>query len=444
MRTGDRADTALRPVTITTGFTEMAAGSALIECGRTKVLCTASVSEGVPPFLRGSGKGWLTAEYAMLPGSTPDRKSREFLKRDGRSIEIQRLIGRSLRTALDFYRLGERTVTVDCDVLQADGGTRTASITGGFVALCLAVDKLMNEGKLADSPIVRQVAAVSCGLVNDRQLLDLEYIEDSAAQADMNLVAARDGAGETAFTEVQITGEKRTVSRAELNGLMDLGEAGIRSLMEMQRKALGDAVSRICQKPGLILASNNFGKLKEMKALFGDRFDVRTMRDAGVMLEVEETGDTFEENAVLKAEALLKITGRASVADDSGLSVDALGGQPGVYSARYCGVHGDDAANNEKLLNEMQDVADADRTARFVCAMALARPGRETLVVRGECEGTILRAPKGDGGFGYDPLFFSKDLGVSFSEASMEAKAEISHRGRAARALLSRLSEEKA
>ena len=163
----------MRLVRIIPDYTEMAAGSALICCGRTRVLCTASVQDGVPPFLKGKGSGWLTAEYAMLPGATPQRKARDGVKKDGRSVEIQRLIGRSLRAACDLTRLGERTVYIDCDVLQADGGTRTASITGGFVALCLAVSRLLESGAIQDSPIVRQVAAISAGVVDGECTLDL-------------------------------------------------------------------------------------------------------------------------------------------------------------------------------------------------------------------------------------------------------------------------------
>ncbi len=441
MRT--RGEGELRTVQIIPNFTEMAAGSALICCGRTRVLCTASVSEGVPPFLRNTGRGWLTAEYAMLPGSTPDRKQREYNKRDGRSIEIQRLIGRSLRTAVNMEMLGERTITIDCDVLQADGGTRTASITGGFVALGLAVDKLIKSGKIQDSPIVRQVAAVSCGLVDDVELLDLEYIEDSAAQADMNLVGAAGPSGEIEFTEVQITGEKRTIKRNELFELMDMGENGIRELMQKQREALGEAAQWICKKPKLVIASNNFGKIKEMKGLLGDMFEVVSQREMGVNLDVEENGETFGENALIKAKALFERTGCATLADDSGLCVDALGGRPGVYSARFSGVHGDDKANNEKLLKELADVADEDRTAHFACAIALVRPGKAPLIVEGACPGRILHEEKGENGFGYDPLFLSEELGVTFAEASQEQKGEISHRGRAVQALLNALGAEK-
>ena len=178
----------IRPCQILTDFVESAYGSCLISTGKTKVICTASVEEGVPPFLRNSGRGWVTAEYAMLPASTGSRKARDGIKKDGRSVEIQRLIGRSLRQAIDMEKLGERTITLDCDVLQADGGTRTASITGAYVALVLAVNKLMQNGLIEENPIIGQVAAISAGIVNDQPMLDLCYIEDSNAQTDMNLV----------------------------------------------------------------------------------------------------------------------------------------------------------------------------------------------------------------------------------------------------------------
>ena len=187
-RADGRAANEQRPVEIIMDFVKTADGSCLISTGNTRVICTASVETGVPPFLKGQGQGWVTAEYAMLPASTGRRKQRDGLKKDGRGVEIQRLIGRSLRQAVDMQLLGERTVTLDCDVLQADGGTRTASITGAYCALVMAVDKLMRQGLLACNPIVGQVAAISCGLVEDTPLLDLCYQEDSRAQTDMNLV----------------------------------------------------------------------------------------------------------------------------------------------------------------------------------------------------------------------------------------------------------------
>lgn len=441
MTTIDRAPDELRMVRILPDYTEMAAGSVLICCGRTRVICTASVQEGVPSFLRGRGKGWLTAEYAMLPGSTPQRKQRDGVKKDGRGVEIQRLIGRSLRAACDLTRLGERTVYIDCDVIQADGGTRTAAITGAFAALCIAVDRLIEQGTLVDSPIIRQVAAVSVGVIDDVCTLDLEYAQDSRAQVDMNIVMTRDGRGNLGFVEVQGTGEGRSYTRAELDRLLALGEKGCLELMDAQREALGDRAGVICKKPRLMLASNNFGKLKELRQLLGDRFEVRSMRELGVETDVEETGQTFEENALIKAKALMDICHCATLADDSGLCVDQLGGRPGVHSARYCGVHGDDEANNQLLLKELADKPKPHK-AHYGAAVALCRPGREPVIAYDRCEGEIIGEYRGEGGFGYDPLFLSDDLGVTFAEADPEAKNGVSHRARAIRKLIGMLEGE--
>lgn len=439
---GNRKRDELRKISIIPDYTEMAAGSVLVCCGKTRVLCTASVQEGVPPFLKGKGTGWLTAEYAMLPGATPQRKQRDGVKKDGRSVEIQRLIGRSLRAACDLTRMGERTIYIDCDVLQADGGTRTASITGGFAALCLAVDKLMQEGKMQDSPIVKQVAAISVGIVDRECTLDLEYAQDSRAEVDMNVVMTRDAKGNFGFVEVQGTGEHGCYSREELNRLLDLGEKGVGELMQAQLDALGARARVLFKKPKLVLASNNFGKLRELRAMLGERYDVCSMREMGISVDVEENGETFEENALIKAEALLKLTGCATLADDSGICVDALNGRPGVYSARYCGVHGDDEANNQLLLRELAGVPEEKRTAHYGAAVALCRPGHAPIITYGKCEGRILEDYEGDGGFGYDPLFYSFDLGMSFGLADPEKKNAISHRARAIEKLIAALEAE--
>ena len=232
MRRDGRQENELRPITMIRDFTDTKGGSVLINWGNTRVLCTALMEEGTMPFLKGTGKGWLTAEYAMLPSSTGNRKKRDYLKQDGRSTEIQRLIGRSLRAGVDMMKLGERVIYVDCDVLQADGGTRTASITGAYMAVALGVQKWLKEGRLEKDPLIHRIAAVSVGIVGDRPLLDLCYGEDSAAQVDMNLVMNE--AGE--FIEVQGTGEGRSFSRQELDELLALGEGGIRTLMDLQRE----------------------------------------------------------------------------------------------------------------------------------------------------------------------------------------------------------------
>lgn len=429
-RANGQAPDALRPCEMTPDFVSTAAGSCLIRCGGTRVICTATVEEGVPPFLRGQGVGWLTAEYAMLPASTGRRKARDGVKKDGRGVEISRLIGRALRQAVDRRYLGERTITIDCDVLEADGGTRTASITGGFVALCCAVDKLLRTGKIKESPVVHQIAAVSAGLVADTPCLDLCYAEDSAAQTDMNFVMNEAGA----FIELQGTGEGRAFSRDELNELIALGEKGVRTLHALQREALGKRAAVIAPRRTLVIASNNAHKIREISDMLDDSLRVISMREAGFDGEIDESGETFEENARIKAQAVARTTGYCALGDDSGLSVDALGGAPGVRSARFAGAHGDDAANNALLMEKLRDVPAQDRTAQFVCAMALALPNGETHAVQGSCPGVITFAPRGEGGFGYDP-YFEYVSGQTFAEMDEAEKNRVSHRSLALQAI---------
>jgi ribonuclease PH len=233
-RPDNRQPDELRPISFEREFTRFALGSVLTRCGDTQVLCTVTVQDGVPKFLEGTGSGWLTAEYRMLPGATPQRQAREFLKLSGRTQEIQRLIGRSLRASLDFKALGERTLTVDADVLQADAGTRTASITGGFVALADALDKLVKTGELERSPICNQIAAVSVGLLQGEPFLDLNYLEDVAAEVDFNIVMNE----QLSIIEVQGTAEEGSFNRHQLNRILDTAEKGIQELLEAQRQAL--------------------------------------------------------------------------------------------------------------------------------------------------------------------------------------------------------------
>jgi ribonuclease PH len=224
----------LRPVKFERGFTQNTPGSVLAHCGNTKVLCTVSIKPKVPRFLEGTGQGWLTAEYRMLPGATTDRCDREFLKLSGRTQEIQRLIGRSLRASLDMKALGERTITVDADVLQADAGTRTTAITGGFVALVDAINTLIQQGELTESPILHHVAAVSVGLLDGEAFLDMNYTEDVAATVDFNVVLTEN----LDILEVQGTAEEGTFTRHQMNQILDLAETGIGQLVVAQRKAL--------------------------------------------------------------------------------------------------------------------------------------------------------------------------------------------------------------
>ena len=236
MRPSQRQSDQLRSIRITRHYTKHAEGSVLIECGDTKVICTASVEERVPQHKKGSGEGWVTAEYGMLPRSTGERMSREAAKgkQSGRTQEIQRLIGRSLRSVVDLSKLGERTVQIDCDVIQADGGTRTASITGAFVALHDAVSRLINKGLIKENPLRDFVAAISVGVYNGVHVLDLDYAEDSACDTDMNVVMT----GGRNFVEVQGTAEGHAFNRSEMNAMLDLAQNGIAQLIEMQKTAL--------------------------------------------------------------------------------------------------------------------------------------------------------------------------------------------------------------
>lgn len=236
MRHDNRNSDQIRPVKIIRHYTKHADGAVLIEFGETKVICTASVSEKVPYFLKGKGQGWLTAEYGMLPASTNERMQREAArgKQSGRTMEIQRLIGRALRSVVDLAKLGERTIQIDCDVIQADGGTRTASITGAFVALHDAIDKLLSKQLIETSPILDHIAAISVGISNGKPLLDLDYVEDSSCDTDMNVVMT----GKMGIVEVQGTAEGETFSRQELDKLLDFAQQGIQSIIEKQKAAL--------------------------------------------------------------------------------------------------------------------------------------------------------------------------------------------------------------
>jgi len=235
-RPSGRPDNELRAMSFEPGFSPYAEGSCLIKCGNTHVLCTASVEDRVPPFLRNSGKGWVTAEYGMLPRSTHTRTDREASrgKQSGRTQEIQRLIGRSLRAVTDLEALGERQIKIDCDVIQADGGTRTASITGAWVALSIACEKLLLAGAITRNPMTDQVAAISCGIYEGMPVLDLDYAEDSAAETDANFILTAEGG----IVEIQMTAEEKPFSKDEMNALITLAEKGVAEIAEMQRDAV--------------------------------------------------------------------------------------------------------------------------------------------------------------------------------------------------------------
>ena len=409
----------------------------MISFGDTQVICSATIEESVPPFLRGSETGWVSAEYSMLPRATNTRNRRESSKGklSGRTMEIQRLIGRSLRAVVDLEKLGERSIIVDCDVIQADGGTRTASITGAFVALQLAINKLMQTGELSENPIKEHLAAISVGILeDDSYAVDLDYVEDSACQVDMNLVMTESGR----FVEIQGTGEEATFDGEQLNALLHYGKEAIESLIAYQKEALytqNTAKDAISDKT-IMIATGNMGKAKEFEKMFAKAgYQIKTMKDFPELPEVQETGQTFEENARLKAETIANILQCPVLADDSGLTVDALGGMPGIYSARFAGEQKSDASNNAKLLHELTDVADENRTAQFHCTLVFVAPQKESLVVEGIWNGRIARIPRGENGFGYDPLFIVDGLEKTSAELTPEEKNAISHRGQAMKKL---------
>lgn len=435
----------LREINIKKNYILHAEGSVLIEFGNTKVVCTASIEDRVPLFLKGTGEGWITAEYGMLPRATGNRKVREASKGkvDGRTSEIQRLIGRSLRTVVDLKSLGERTIWIDCDVLQADGGTRCASITGAFIALAQAINKLDQKQKFKKYPIHSYVAAVSAGILENEVLLDLCYEEDSNASVDMNVVMTDKGE----FVEVQGTGEKRAYTFNEMNNMLSITDEAIKSIIEVQKRVLGEEGTRIGESgtkriDKVVLASNNSHKLVEIKNILKElSIEVISLEEAGIDIDVVEDGETFEENSYKKASEVKELTDYAVMADDSGLEVFELDLKPGVYSARFSGEEATDDSNNKKLLESMKDLEGDKRGARFVTVITLITPEKEIIRARGEVRGKITNKEIGEEGFGYDPLFVPENLNRTFAQMSLEEKNTLSHRKRALENLKNKLKK---
>ena len=434
MERENRAKNEIRPVKITTNYTKYAEGSVLIEMGETKVICTATVEDKVPPFLRNTGTGWINAEYSMLPRATQQRKVRDSVrgKIDGRTQEIQRLIGRAIRSVVDLKLLGERTVWIDCDVIQADGGTRTASITGGFVAAAQAIYGLYKRKEIKHLPIKNFVSAISAGIVDDEHMLDLCYVEDSSAKVDMNFVMTDKGE----FVEVQGTGEEAPFSREDLNKLLELGEKGNKELIKIQRAAIpeiGDAVMGMDYGKDVVIATGNMHKLEEIGEILKDfDYNIYSLKDVNLGgIEIVEDGRTFEHNALIKARTIAKLTGKICIADDSGLVVDAIGGKPGIYSARYAGENATDEDNRKKLFEALKDIPMEERAARFVSAIGVVLPDGKEFTVRGTVEGKIALEEKGENGFGYDNMFIPDGFDKTFGEIPSDIKNGMSHRANA-------------
>lgn len=429
-----RAFDEIRNVKIKRNFTKYSQGSVLIEVGETKVICTATIEEGVPPFLKGSGTGWISAEYSMLPSATQKRKRRDSNKGkvDGRSQEIQRLIGRAFRSVVDLSALGERTIWIDCDVIQADGGTRTASITGAYVALADALYSLYQNHVIKKMPMTSMLAAVSVGVVDGDVRLDICYEEDSKAEVDTNVVMNNRGE----FIEIQGTGEERPFTKLELVKILEYAQKGNRELMKIQRAVLGEVADAIigCQyEKEAVIATGNAHKLEEIGVILKDiDFKIESLKDVGLDgIEIIEDGKTFEHNALIKAREISKRTGKISIADDSGIEVDALGKRPGVYSARYAGENATDEENRKKMLQELQASPLKDRSARYVCVIAVVFPDGKEILSRGVVEGKIAMEEKGQNGFGYDSIFIPEGYDKTFGQLPIELKNSFSHRSRA-------------
>ncbi|SUB76170.1 ribonuclease PH [Peptoniphilus indolicus] len=419
----DRNNNEMRNIKIQNNYLNHPDGSVLIECGNTKIICTAMIEDKVPFFLKGKNTGWLSSEYSMLPGSTDTRKVRDSSrgKIDGRSQEIQRLIGRSLRQAIDLSKIGERTIWIDCDVISADGGTRTTSINGAYVALKLAVDKYIEKGIFNEDPIISKIAALSVGVVNGENLVDLCYKEDSKADVDLNLVIN----DKFEFIEIQGTAEGRPFSLDRLNQLLDLSKESFNKIFEIQEKATKKAKK-------IVLSTDNAHKVEEINKIL-EGLDVQILTKSEILksnLEVEENSDTLQGNAHLKAVEMKKYTNYAVIADDTGLFVDELNGEPGVKSARYNEKFDHNDTENRKLLLKNLEKS-SNRKAKFKTVIAYIGENNEEIFFEGVCKGDIIKSEKGDAGFGYDSIFVPKGYDKTFAELGNEEKNKISHRSNA-------------
>ena len=433
----DRAPGDLRPVTITPHYLAHAEGSVLIEVGHTKVICAASIEDRVPPFLRGTGKGWVTAEYGMLPRATNTRTTREASqgKVGGRTMEIQRLIGRSMRAVVRLERLGERTLWLDCDVIQADGGTRTASITGAFVAMVLALRQAASRPSSCTAiPVNDYVAATSVGIVGGMPLLDLAYEEDSKADVDMNIVKTGDGR----FVEVQGTAESEPFDQQALDGLLDLAGHGIDRLIAAPARDRRLDPRPLMRRAFWCWPRPIRNKVREVAAPAARRpVAVRPLADLPPIAEPEETGDTFEANARLKALHYAAAIPGLVVSEDSGLEVDAMGGEPGVRLGAL--PRRRTATYPERFAAILQRLARRARRGahRALRLRAGRRRGRSRVLfeTRGTVEGRIAARPgRAPAASATTRFFFSPELGCTLAEAG-DAKAAVSHRGRAFAAL---------
>lgn len=442
-RPSERENNELREFKIEIDFMGNPEGSCLVKAGNTHVVCVATVEKSVPMFLRGTGKGWVTAEYGMLPRSTDKRMAREAAmgKQSGRTQEIQRLIGRSLRAIIDMDKLNEYQIKIDCDVIRADGGTRTAAISGAYVALSKAIDYMMKQNIINENPIYDQVAAVSCGIFKGEPVLDLDFAEDSNAETDANFVMTAEGK----IIEVQGTAEEAPFSRKDLNALLDLAEKGVKEISEEQNRVLKKGANRRKFNPGeeIIIATHNQGKFAEFREALAPYTKEVLSADDINLPDIEETETTFAGNAKLKAIAAAKETGKIVIADDSGFSVKKLKGKPGVYSKRFAVEAGDGEEDYNKAISNLNKKLgnNKDRRSSFCCALVIAWPDGHCETLTGRVNGTFIQRPIGDNGFGYDSAFIPSGYKQTFAQMTREEKTKLSHRGRALDSLIEEVFE---
>ncbi len=439
MRQDGRRSYEIRPLMIQVNPLKDPEGSVLISLGDTKVLCCATVEER-SEALKGTDAGRIKADYNELPRSSSIRKKSEMMreKASDRSKEISQLIVNSLKTVTDLTLLGEKMILIDCVVIQNDGATMMATVNGAFIAFRLAIDKLLQKKVILKDPIKEILAASVVGILNNGEcVVDLTAQEEKQALAEMFLVKTESGG----FVEMHILGDSVTFAEQQLNECMVYGQRAIDDVIAEQKERLSlDYEATVQLKPKtIIIATRNKGKAREFATMFqAAGYAIKTLDDFPDIPDVKETGTTFEENARLKAETIATLLKCPVLADDSGLKVDALDGRPGVYSARFAGEQKSDAANNAKLLYELTNVPDEQRTAQFHCTLVFAAPNKDSLVVEAQWPGRVGRIPRGENGFGYDPLFVVGDTEKTAAELSESEKNAISHRGQAMQKLKDR------
>lgn len=432
MRQDGRGVQEIRKVTIQSNILKKSKGSVLISVGDTKIICRGFVEE-TSEFLKGTGTGWITASCKNISETTSQlrRKEKKLADFDKDTTQISNLIANSLLAVTDLSLLGERVIHIDCDILQMDGDFVAPCITGAFATLRLIVDGLLQKNLVTTDPLQENIAAINAGILSTGECaVDLTADETLGSLATMLVVMTESGR----FIECHTSGKMTTFEGQQLNDFLVYGQRAIEEVLAFQKEALFldiDTKEKVDNQT-IIIATGNMGKAREFSSMFQKAgYTIKTMNDFPELSEVEETGKTFEENARLKAETIAHILKCPVLADDSGLTVDALDGRPGVYSARFAGEQKSDAANNAKLLYELTNVPDEKRTAQFHCTLVFAAPQKESLVVEAQWNGRIGRIPRGENGFGYDPLFVVDGLDKTAAELSESEKNAISHRGQA-------------